>query len=318
MPTDVPMNDVVPAVSSPPGELLSDELVDELLAGARTPEELTGPGGLLAQLTKRLVERAMSAELDEHLGYPRGSAPRPDPGGNSRNGSTPKTLHTDHGSLRLDGPRDRDGSFEPQIVKKGQRRFDGFDEKIIALYARGLSVRDIQAHLQEIYGVQVGHDLIGRVTDAVLEDVKAWQARPLEEVYPIVFLDALVVKIRDHGVVRNKHAYLAIGVNGDGEREVLGIWIEQTEGAKFWLSILTELKQRGVQDVLVCCVDGLKGFPEAIETVWPQAVIQTCVVHLIRHSLRFVAYREKKKVAGPDTGRRHHGPSPRTAGPLRA
>jgi transposase-like protein len=223
MPTDVPMNDVVPAVSSPPGELLSDELVDELLAGARTPEELTGPGGLLAQLTKRLVERAMSAELDEHLGYPRGSAPRPDPGGNSRNGSTSKTLHTDHGSLRLDGPRDRDGTFEPQIVKKGQRRFDGFDEKIIALYARGLSVRDIQAHLQEIYGVQVGHDLISRVTDAVLEDVKAWQARPPEQVYPIVFLDALVVKIRDHGVVRNKHAYLAIGVNGDGEREVLGI-----------------------------------------------------------------------------------------------
>ena len=297
MPTDVPMKDAVPAVSSPPGDLLSDELVDELLAGARTPEELTGPGGLLAQLTKRLVERAMSAELDDHLGYPRGSAPRPDPGGNSRNGSTPKTLHTDHGSLRLDGPRDRDGSFEPQIVKKGQRRFDGFDEKIVALYARGLSVRDIQAHLQEIYGVEVGHDLISRVTDAVLEDVKAWQARPLEEVYPIVFLDALVVKIRDHGVVRNKHAYLAIGVNGDGEREVLGIWIEQTEGAKFWLSILTELKQRGVQDVLVCCVDGLKGFPEAIETVWPQAVIQTCVVHLIRHSLRFVAYRDKKKVA---------------------
>jgi hypothetical protein len=184
-------------------------------------------------------------------------------------------VHTDHGSVRLDGPRDRDGTFEPQIVKKGQRRFDGFDEKIVALYARGLSVRDIQAHLAEIYGVEVGHDLISRVTDAVLEDVKAWQARPLEEIYPIVFLDALVVKIRDHGVVPNKHAYLAIGVNGDGEREVLGIWIEQTEGAKFWLQVLTELKQRGVADVLVCCVDGLKGFPEAIETVWPGAVIQT-------------------------------------------
>src|ERR1039457_5479677 len=205
MPIDVPMNDVLPDLSPPPGERLSDELVDELLAGARTPEELTGPGGLLSQLTKRLVDRVMSAELDEHLGYPRGSAPRPDPGGNSRNGSTPKTLHTDHGSVSLDGPRDRDGTCEPQIVKKGQRRFDGFDEKIVALYARGLSVRDIQAHLQEIYGVEVGHDLISRVTDAVLEDVKAWQARPLEEVYPIVFLDALVVKIRDHGVVANKH-----------------------------------------------------------------------------------------------------------------
>ncbi len=309
MPTDVPMNDAVPAVSSPPGDVLSDELVNELLAGARTPQELTGPGGLLSGPTKRLIKRAMSAELDDHLGYPRGSAPRPEAGGNRRNGSTCKTLHTDHGSVSLDGQRDRDGTFTPQIVKKGQRRFDGFDEKIVALYARGLSVRDIQAHLQEIYGVEVGHDLISRVTDAVLEDVKAWQARPLEEVYPIVFLDALVVKIRDHGIVRNKHAYLAIGVNGDGEREVLGIWIEQTEGAKFWLSILTELKQRGVQDVLVCCVNRLKGFPEAIETVWPQAVIQTCVVHLIRHN-SFMTYREKKKVAST-SGRSTPPPAPR-------
>lgn len=296
MPTDVPTNDLTPA-GVPGGPDLPDELIDELLAGARTPAELTGPGGLLSQLTKRLVERAMSAELDEHLGYPRGNAPRPEAGGNTRNGATPKTLHTEHGSVRIAGPRDRDGTFEPQIVKKGARRFDGFDDKIIALYARGLTVRDITAHLAEIYHVDVGHDLISRVTDAVLEDVKAWQARPLEAVYPIVFLDALVVKIRDHGVVKNKHAYLAIGVNSDGERDVLGIWIEQTEGAKFWLSILTELKQRGVGDVLVCCVDGLKGFPEAIEAVWPQAVVQTCVVHLIRHSLRFVAYRDKKKVA---------------------
>src|ERR1022692_4820646 len=235
MPTDVPMNDVVPAVSPPPGELLSDELVDELLAGARTPEELTGPGGLLSQLTKRLVERAMSAELDEHLGYPRGSAPRPDPGGNSRNGSTPKTLHTDHGSVSLDGPRDRDGTFTPQIVKKGQRRFDGFDEKIVALYARGLSVRDIQAHLREIYGVEVGHDLISRVTDAVMDDVREWAQRPLDDVYPIVFLDCLVLKIRDGGTVQRRACYLALGVNMDGERDVLGMWFQENEGAKFWL-----------------------------------------------------------------------------------
>lgn len=275
---------------------LSDELIDELLAGARTPEEITGPEGLLARLTKRLVERAMAAELSEHLGYEHGQAP-PGGVGNARNGTTPKTLHTGHGSVRIEQPRDRAGSFEPQIVRKHQRRFDGFDDKIIAMYGRGMSVRDIQAHLAEIYGVEVGHDLISRVTDAVLDDVREWQQRPLEDVYPILFLDALIVKIRDGGAVRNRACYVAIGVNLDGERDVLGLWFQSAEGAKFWLAVLNELKQRGVRDVLICCVDGLKGFPEAIEAVFPDAWVQTCIVHLIRHSLRFVPDKHRKKVA---------------------
>jgi putative transposase len=275
---------------------LPDELIDELLAGARTPEEITGPDGLLQRLTKRLVERALAAELTDHLGYEHGAAP-PGGVGNARNGTTPKTVHTGHGSVRIEQPRDRQGSFEPQIVKKHQRRFEGFDDKIIAMYGRGMSVRDIQAHLAELYGVVVGHDLISRVTDAVLDDVREWQARPLEDVYPILFLDALIVKIRDGGAVRNKACYVAIGVNLDGERDVLGLWFQSNEGAKFWLQVLTELKQRGVRDVLVCCVDGLKGFPEAIEAVFPQAWVQTCIVHLIRQSLRFVPDKYRRQVA---------------------
>jgi putative transposase len=275
---------------------LPDELIDELLAGARTPEEITGPDGLLQRLTKRLVERALAAELTDHLGYAHGEAP-PGGAGNARNGTTPKTLHTDYGSVRIEQPRDRAGSFEPQIVRKHQRRFDGFDDKIIALYGRGMSVRDIQAHLAELYGVEVGHDLISRVTDAVLDDVREWQARPLEDVYPILFLDALIVKVRDGGAVRNLACYVAIGVNLDGERDVLGLWFQRTEGAKFWLAVLNELRQRGVADVLICCVDGLKGFPEAIEAVFPNAWVQTCIVHLIRHSLRFVPDKHRKKVA---------------------
>ena len=275
---------------------LPDELIDELLAGARTPEEITGPDGLLQRLTKRLVERALAAELTDHLGYEHGAAP-PGGVGNARNGTTPKTVHTGHGSVRIEQPRDRQGSFEPQIVKKHQRRFEGFDDKIIAMYGRGMSVRDIQAHLAELYGVEVGHDLISRVTDAVLDDVREWQQRPLEDVYPILFLDALIVKIRDGGAVRNKACYVAIGVNLDGERDVLGLWFQSNEGAKFWLQVLTELKQRGVRDVLVCCVDGLKGFPEAIEAVFPQAWVQTCIVHLIRQSLRFVPDKYRRQVA---------------------
>jgi putative transposase len=275
---------------------LPDELIDELLAGARTPEEITGPDGLLQRLTKRLVERAMAAELTDHLGYEHGQAPSGG-AGNARNGTTPKTIHTGHGSVRIDQPRDRAGSFEPQIVPKHQRRFDGFDDKIIAMYGRGMSVRDIQAHLAEIYGVEVGHDLISRATDAVLDDVREWQQRPLEDVYPILLLDALIVKIRDGGAVRNKACYIAIGVNLEGERDVLGLWFQQAEGAKFWLAVLNELKQRGVQDVLVCCVDGLKGFPEAIEAVFPNAWVQTCIVHLIRQSLRFVPDKYRRQVA---------------------
>src|SRR3954447_22975577 len=228
-------------------ERLSDELIDELLAGARSEEEIVGPGGLLALLTKRLVERAMDAELTEHLGYERGGAP-PGGVGNARNGSTPKTLRTDHGPVRVETPRDRQGSFEPQILPKRSTRFAGFDDKIIALYARGMSVRDIQAHLGELYGVEGGRDLISRVTDAVMEDVRAWQQRPLDDVYPVLFLDCLVIKVREAGSVQRRACYLALGVNMDGDRDVLGIWFQETEGAKFWLQVLNDLKQRGVED----------------------------------------------------------------------
>jgi putative transposase len=275
--------------------LLPDGLIDELLAGARTEEEIAGPGGLLSQLTKRLVERAMEVELTDHLGY----EPHQEPAGgagNTRNGSTPKTLITEHGAVEIKTPRDRDGSFEPQIVRKRQRRFEGFDEKIIALYSRGLSTRDIEAHLEEIYGVQVGRDLISRVTDAVMDDARAWATRPLDDVYPVVFLDALVLKIRDGGSVQRKACYLALGVTMEGDRDVLGMWFQETEGAKFWMQVLNDLKQRGVQDILICCVDGLKGFPEAIEAIFPRTTVQTCIVHLIRHSLKYVPRRQYDQV----------------------
>lgn len=277
-------------------ERLGDELIDQLLAGARTEEEIVGPGGVLAQLTRRLVERAMAAELSEHLGYERGQAP-PGGAGNARNGTTSKTLRTDHGPVRIETPRDRQGSFEPQIVPKRKTRFAGFDDKIIALYARGMSVRDIQAHLGELYGVEVGRDLISRVTDAVVEDVRAWQQRPLEDVYPVLFLDCLVIKVREGGTVQRRACYLALGVTLEGDRDVLGMWFQESEGAKFWLQVLNDLKQRGVQDVLIACVDGLKGFPEAIEAVFPDTWVQTCIVHLIRHSLRYVPRREREQVA---------------------
>jgi len=275
---------------------LSDELIDELLAGARSEEEIVGPGGLLADLTRRLVERAMSAELTEHLGYERHQEP-PGGSGNTRNGSTPKTLATEHGPVRINTPRDRKGTFEPQLVRKGQRRFEGFDDKILALYSRGLSTRDIEAHLAEIYGVKVGRDLISRVTDAVMDDVRAWQQRPLDDVYPVIFLDCLVLKIREGGAVQRRACYLALGVTVDGERDVLGMWFQEAEGAKFWMQVLAELKQRGVQDILICCVDGLNGFPDAIEAIFPNTVVQTCVVHLIRHSLKYVPRREREQVA---------------------
>jgi putative transposase len=275
---------------------LSDELIDELLAGARSEDEIVGPGGVLAQLTKRLVERAMSAELTEHLGYEPHQEP-PGGAGNTRNGSTAKTLATEHGPVEVRTPRDRNGSFEPQIVRKGQRRFQGFDDKILALYSRGLSTRDIEAHLAEIYGVSVGRDLISRVTDAVMDDVREWQQRPLDDVYPVVFLDALVLKIREGGTVQRRACYLALGVTVEGERDVLGMWFQESEGAKFWMQVLNELKQRGVADILLCCVDGLKGFPEAIEAIYPTTVVQTCIVHLIRHSLKYVPRREREQVA---------------------
>jgi putative transposase len=270
---------------------LPDDVVDELLAGARTEEEIVGPGGLLSQLTKRLVERALEVELTDHLGYESHQEP-PGGTGNTRNGSTPKTLVTEHGPVELRTPRDRDGSFEPKLVRKRQRRFEGFDEKILALYSRGMSTRDIEAHLRELYGVSVGRDLISRVTDAVMEDARAWQTRPLDDVYPVLFLDALVLKIRDGGSVQRRACYLALAIGMDGEREVLGMWFQANEGAKFWMQVLADLKQRGVQDILICCVDGLKGFPEAIEAVFPATTVQTCIVHLIRHSLKYVPRRQ--------------------------
>jgi putative transposase len=275
---------------------ISNELLDELLAGASTEEEIAGPGGLLAELTKRLVERAMEVELTDHLGY----EPHQEPAGgvgNTRNGTSPKSLVTEHGNVGLDAPRDRDGSFEPKIVRKRQRRFQGFDDKILALYSRGLSTRDIEAHLQEIYGVKVGRDLISRVTDGVMDDVRDWAKRPLEDIYPIVFLDCMVIKVRESGSVQRRALYLALGVTLDGDRDVLGMWFQETEGAKFWMQVLTELKQRGVHDILICCVDGLTGFPEAIEAIFPKTTVQTCIVHLIRNSLKYVPRREREQVA---------------------
>jgi putative transposase len=233
----------------------------------------------------------MEVELTDHLGYEPHVEP-PGGTGNTRNGSSPKRLLTEHGEVQISTPRDRDGSFEPRIVKKRQRRFEGFDDKMLALYARGMSTRDISAHLEEIYGVSVGRDLISKVTDAVVEDARAWQTRPLEDAYPVVFLDALLLKIRDGGTVVRKACYLAMAISLDGDREVLGLWFQESEGAKFWMQVLTELKARGVADILICCVGGLKGFPEAIEAIFPQTTVQTCIVHLIEASLKYVPRRQ--------------------------
>src|SRR5215217_4382787 len=269
------------AVDELPDELrerLTDGLIDELLQGRRGEREILGPDGLLGELTRRLVERALAEELTEHLGYPAGHAP-PGGAGNARNGGTPKTLLTDHGPVGIETPRDRGGRFEPRLVKKNQRRLEGLDEKIVALYAGGMTTREIETYIGDLYGPGVSRETVSRVTAGVLEDAKAWQTRPLEAVYPILYLDALVIKIRDGQAVRNFACYLAIGVNLDGERDVLGIWFQRSEGAKFWLQVLTDLKTRGVQDVLIACVDGLTGFPDAIEAVFPQAWVQTCLVH---------------------------------------
>lgn len=271
------------------------ELLDELLAEYANPEDLTGPEGLLKRLTGALVERALQAEMTDHLGYEQGAA-EGQGRGNSRNGAGKKTLRTDQGEVTVEVPRDRNGTFEPKLVKKHQRSFKGFDDKILSMYARGMSVRDIQAHLAEIYGTEVSPDLISSVTNAVVEEIQAWQARPLDAVWPIVFLDALVIKVRDQGVVQNKSAYIALGMGVDGHKEVLGIWLESTEGAKFWLKVISELKNRGVQDILIACCDGLKGFPQAIEAVFPKTVVQTCIVHMIRNSMRFVGWVQRKAV----------------------
>src|SRR5579862_359280 len=271
------------------------ELLDELLSDYEKPSDLIGAAGLFRDLKKALLERALGAELSAHLGYEKGSKPRRN-GGNNRNGHSAKTVLTEDGALPLSVPRDRDGSFEPLIVPKGVTRLDGFDDKIVSLYARGLTVREVQAHLREIYQTDVSPDLISRVTDAVLEEVTAWRSRPLEPCYPVVFLDALRVKIRDETIVRNKAIYVALALNSEGEKEVLGLWIEQNEGARFWLGVLNDLKNRGVQDILIAVVDGLKGFPEAIEAVFPQTMTQTCIVHLIRNSMKDMSWKDRKEV----------------------
>ena len=268
---------------------IPDAILDQLLAGAdaRTAFE---QGGLLDELKKALAERALNAEMDHHLAGEGGA-------GNSRNGYGRKSVVTDSGKLALEIPRDRQASFDPQLIAKYQRRFPGFDDKVISMYARGMSAREIVGHLRELYGIEVSPDLISAVTDAVLDEIAAWQNRPLEPVYPVVFFDALRVKIRDEGLVRNKAVHIALGVRADGGKEILGLWLEQNEGAKFWLRVMNELRGRGVEDLLLAVVDGLKGFPEAILAVFPEATVQTCIVHLLRQSLDFVAYKDRKAVA---------------------
>jgi putative transposase len=281
--------------SEDPDRVVDAALAQELVDRAREQGvELLGENGLLRAMTKAVLERGLAEELTEHLGY----EPHERTGSsNARNGSTPKRLHPEAGSIDLDVPRDREGSFEPRLVRKGQRRLDGIDKIVIGLYARGMTVRDIRAHLDEIYDIDVSPDLISKITDAVLEEVRDWQARPLDRVYPVIFLDAIVCKVRTDGVVRNKAAHLAVGVDVDGRKEVLGIWVEAVEGAKFWLRVMNELRSRGVEDVLIVVCDGLTGLPAAIEAVWPDAIVQTCIVHLTRASMRWVNYKDRKKVA---------------------
>ena len=268
---------------------IPDAILDQLLAGADAKTAFD-PNGLLDELKKALAERALNAEMDHHLSGEGGA-------GNGRNGYGQKTVITDTGKLELEVPRDRQASFDPQLIAKYQRRFPGFDDKVISMYARGMSTREIAGHLRELYGIEVSPDLISAVTDAVLEEIAAWQARPLEATYPLVFFDALRVKVRDEGLVRNKAVHIALGVRGDGAKEILGMWLEQNEGAKFWLGVMNELKNRGVEDILIAVVDGLKGFPDAINAAFPQTTVQTCIVHLLRQSLDFVSYKDRKPIA---------------------
>jgi len=277
-------------------KVVQPDLIDLLLADYQKPEDLIGENGILKQLTKAIVERALQAELAIHLGHDKHEAVAND-SGNTRNGSSAKTLKGDFGALPIEIPRDRDGSFEPQLVAKHQTRWTGFDDKIVSLYARGMTIREIQSHLEEMYGTEVSPTLISSVTEAVMEEVKAWQARPLDALYPIVYLDCIHAKVRDSGAVRVKAVYLALGVNLNGEKELLGLWVSPTEGAKFWLQVVTELKNRGVQDIFIACVDGLKGFPEAIEAVFPKTAVQLCIVHMVRYSLNFVSWKLRKAVA---------------------
>jgi putative transposase len=270
---------------------IEKDVLDQLLAG-RDPKDVFSKDGLVDELKKALSERILNTELDEHLEAENASGQA-----NHRNGYSKKSVLTATSKMTLAVPRDRAGTFDPQLIAKYQRRFPDFDEKIISMYARGMSVREIRGHLEELYGLDVSPDLISAVTDAVLDEVAEWQNRPLDASYPLIFFDALRVKIRDEGFVRNKAVYIALGVMPDGTKDILGLWIEQTEGAKFWLRVMNELKGRGISDILIAVVDGLKGFPEAINAVFPQTVVQTCIVHLIRHSLDFAAWKDRKTVA---------------------
>ena len=275
------------------------ELIDELLKDYETPQDILGEGGLLTEITKAVIERCLETELDTHLGYPKHGR-KGNANGNLRNGRSQKNLKGEQGHIEIDIPRDRQGMFEPQLVKKGQTRLEGFDDKILALYARGMTTRDIQAQLQELYRVEVSPTLISNVTEAVMDEVRQWQTRPLEAIYPIVYVDCLLVNVRENQRVLKKALYLVLAVNLDGQKELLGmlvVGIAQTEGAKFWLSVLTEVQKRGVKDIFIACVDGLTGLPEAIETVYPHTRVQLCMVHLMRNSLRYVSYKHMKVVA---------------------
>ena len=272
------------------------QLIDQLVAGYQSPADIIGENGLLKHITKAVFEAALNAEMAAHLGHYK-HAPVGNATGNVRNGQSVKTVTGDFGEVDLVVPRDRDASFTPTLVPKHQRRFPGIDDRILSLYARGMSTREIAAHMQEMFGAEVSPTLISTITDTVADEVRAWQSRPLDPLYPIVYLDCLMVKSRESGAVANRAIYLAMGVNTDGMKEVLGLWCAATEGAKFWLSVVTELKSRGVADILIACVDGLKGFPEAIEAVFPQADVQLCLVHLVRHSLNFVSWKQRKEVA---------------------
>lgn len=293
----VPTGPEPPSARQAINEMLDAGLLDPVMEQVdREGLRLTGSGGFLPELVKAVLERGLTTELTEHLGYEKG-----DPAGrgspNSRNATTPKTVASEVGDVRLDVPRDRMGSFEPRLVPKGSRRAGGLDEMIISLYAGGMTVRDIGHHLARTIGTELSHETISKITDSVLEEVKAWQSRPLEEIYPIIYLDALVVKVRDGHQVRNRAAHIAVGVDLDGTKHVLGIWVQASEGAKFWAGVCAELRNRGVRDVLIVCCDGLTGFPEAIEATWPATTVQTCTVHLIRAAMRFVSYQDRKRVA---------------------
>jgi putative transposase len=275
---------------------IDPKIVEQLLIGYKKPEDIIGENGLLKQLTKAVLERALQAELTEHLGYEKHDAAGRN-SGNSRNGVSSKSLKGEFGEIELETPRDRKGTFAPQIVGRHQTRWTGFDDKILSMYSRGMSTREIQGHLEEMYQVEVSPALISNVTSSVEEEVKEWQNRPLEAIYPILYMDALYVKMRDNGQVKNRAVFVAIGVNMEGHKDVLGLWVADNEGAKFWLRVLTELKNRGVKDIFIACVDGLKGFPEAIEAVFPKVLVQLCIVHMVRHSLNYVSWKQRKAVA---------------------